>query len=206
MIEIILNILILLISSFVLKMIINYTGNKWVNTYSNVATFLLLPIVTYVITSVIKTNIALSLGMVGALSIVRFRNPVRSSYELVLFFLLITLGITASVNIYWTLILSIVSAGIIILLELLNIIYRKLKNKNYFEFSFNEANEMSSLELESSKELSELIENKNLKNFTALDNNYIYRFIFNDSIEAKKLYKTLQNYETTKKIEINIVE
>ena len=51
--------------------------------------------------------------MVGALSIVRFRNPVRSSYELVLFFLLITLGITASVNIYWTLILSIVSAGII---------------------------------------------------------------------------------------------
>ena len=60
--------------------------------------FLLLPIVTYAITSVISDNIALSLGMVGALSIVRFRNPVRSPFELSVYFLLISLGICASVS------------------------------------------------------------------------------------------------------------
>ena len=36
----------------------------------------------------------LSLGMIGALSIVRFRNPIRSPFELTVYFLSITLGIT----------------------------------------------------------------------------------------------------------------
>ena len=48
----------------------------------------LLPAITFVITKVIAGNIALSLGMIGALSIVRFRNPVKSSLELTIYFLL----------------------------------------------------------------------------------------------------------------------
>ena len=47
-----------------------------------------LPSLGYVITTVIGTNIALSLGMVGALSIIRFRTPVRSPYELIIYFAL----------------------------------------------------------------------------------------------------------------------
>ena len=52
----------------------------------------------YMITSVISNNIALSLGMVGALSIVRFRTPVKNPSELVIYFILITLGIVVNVN------------------------------------------------------------------------------------------------------------
>tara|TARA_B100001027_G_C16171871_1_gene287355 strand:+ start:250 stop:723 length:474 start_codon:yes stop_codon:yes gene_type:complete len=57
----------------------------------------------YCITVAISDNWALSLGMIGALSIVRFRNPVRSSYELTLFFIYIVIGIAISVNIYFSL-------------------------------------------------------------------------------------------------------
>ena len=39
--------------------------------------------------------------MVGALSIVRFRNPVRSPLELSVYFGAITMGIAASVNLLW---------------------------------------------------------------------------------------------------------
>ena len=60
--------------------------------------FSLLPTVGFVITSVISDNIALSLGMVGALSIVRFRTPVKNPSELVVYFYLITLGIVVNVN------------------------------------------------------------------------------------------------------------
>ena len=60
--------------------------------------FALLPTVGFVITSVISDNIALSLGMVGALSIVRFRTPVKNPSELVVYFYLITLGIVVNVN------------------------------------------------------------------------------------------------------------
>ena len=48
---------------------------------------ILLPIIGYTITLIIGSNIALSLGMIGALSIIRFRTPVRSSYELVIYYL-----------------------------------------------------------------------------------------------------------------------
>ena len=70
-------------------------------TTSHTSTLTILPIITYVITNVIAGNIALSLGMVGALSIVRFRNPVRSPLELTVYFSSITMGIAAAVNIYW---------------------------------------------------------------------------------------------------------
>ena len=59
-------------------------------------------------------NIALSLGMIGALSIVRFRNPVKSPFELVMFFALLTLGISISVDLKW---------GLIVIFFLLIIIF-----------------------------------------------------------------------------------
>ncbi len=67
-----------------------------------------LPSLGYVITTVIGTNIALSLGMVGALSIIRFRTPVRSPYELIIYFALLTMGIATTVNFRYTIILFIV--------------------------------------------------------------------------------------------------
>ena len=70
----------------------------WLRNYSQYLVFGLLPITGYIITSVISSNIALSLGMVGALSIVRFRTPVKNPSELVIYFCLITIGIVVNVN------------------------------------------------------------------------------------------------------------
>ena len=70
----------LLIISICIRYTISICGQIWVKTLSQTFTILSLPIITYGITSVISNNIALSLGLVGALSIVRFRHPVRSCY------------------------------------------------------------------------------------------------------------------------------
>ena len=72
---------------------------KFVVNYNHFFTFLLLPPITAAITKMIAGNLALSLGMVGALSIVRFRNPVRSPLELSVYFFLITTGIVFNVSI-----------------------------------------------------------------------------------------------------------
>ena len=40
----------------------------------------------------------LSLGLIDALSIVRFRTPVKSSYELALIFVLITAGVVGAIS------------------------------------------------------------------------------------------------------------
>ena len=60
-------------------------------TYNQTFTFAILPFITFVITNVIAGNIALSLGMIGALSIVRFRHPVKSALELVMYLILLQL-------------------------------------------------------------------------------------------------------------------
>ena len=68
----------------------------WVKSLAQVLTLYTLPFITTVLTEVISGDIALSLGMIGALSIVRFRNPIRSPFELTIYFLSITLGITVN--------------------------------------------------------------------------------------------------------------
>ena len=58
----------------------------------------LLPPITMIITTTIASNFFLSLGMIGALSIVRYRTPVKSAYDLSLLFGLIAIGVTCGVN------------------------------------------------------------------------------------------------------------
>ena len=89
-------IIFLIFSGYLIRASLILVGQFWVKAYHHTGVFLLLPCIAYVISSIIADNIALSLGMIGALSIVRFRNPVKSPFELVIFFAL--LGITASVQ------------------------------------------------------------------------------------------------------------
>ena len=86
------------ISGLIIRQSLVICGQRWANTYHHLGSYILLPNIALIITSVIKDDIALSLGMIGALSIVRFRNPVKSPFELVMFFGLLTLGIVASVS------------------------------------------------------------------------------------------------------------
>ena len=105
----ILRIIFLILSGLCIRTSLLVIGQTWVRAYHHTGTFLLLPSIAYVISTIIAGNIALSLGMIGALSIVRFRNPVKSPFELVLFFGLLTLGITASVSTLWSsLLLSVI--------------------------------------------------------------------------------------------------
>ena len=51
-----------------------------------------LAIITTLVITVIKFSLALSLGLVGALSIVRFRAAIKEPEELVFLFLIISIG------------------------------------------------------------------------------------------------------------------
>ena len=62
----------------------------------------MLTLVTTLVMNVIGNNIALSLGMVGALSIVRFRTAIKDSRDTVYIFWAIAVGITCGVSDYLT--------------------------------------------------------------------------------------------------------
>ena len=79
-----------------------------------------LPIITAGIVLAMQSSIVISLGMVGALSIVRFRNAVKSSLDLTFLFWSISMGIIIGAGVYE--IGIIMSAIVTILLFVLDII------------------------------------------------------------------------------------
>ena len=86
----------------VLTIFIQYTYNKYATTVSNHRAFsnlfLLFSLATFLIISVIKVSLILSLGLVGALSIVRFRAAIKEPEQIVYLFLLISISISVGAN------------------------------------------------------------------------------------------------------------
>jgi len=171
--------LLLIISSLAVRQAVIFSGQNWIKTSAHTITILVLPIITYVITSVISNNIALSIGMIGALSIVRFRNPVKSPLELVVYFLMITAGIAASVNIKWLILLVLTSIVIFVGVQITNNIYKKITNKGLFNISFSESNSLPILEVILKSRNDALRKNTLLVSFTESEGQSIYRFASN---------------------------
>ena len=77
--------------------------------------------IIFLVIIIVKSSLALSLGLVGALSIVRFRTPIKEPEELVYLFLIIAIGLGFGAG--YTLVTT------IIVLAILAIIYFALSNK-----------------------------------------------------------------------------
>ena len=152
----------LLIGGLSFRFALTLTGQNWAKTYQQTVAFLVLPFVTYVITKTISGNIALSLGMIGAMSIVRFRNPVKSSLELVMYFALITMGIATSVRTKWAIHLIVVVLAIIFGVKLVQKIAKKY-NRSFFTLSFNEGVSLNMLEVHSSEKIDMVEKSENIK-------------------------------------------
>ena len=202
--EIILPILLCLLSGAITRISLTYANQKWANTYHNTVVYLLLPIITFAITKVISNNIALSLGMVGALSIVRFRNPVKNPLELSIYFLLISYGITFSVNIKYGILLLLSSSIIIITMDKI----KKLsffEDKSLFNLSFNEEENNFILEIVCKKQMNDFIKNQYL--ITAVDDKvnskYIYKFGSYEKNAILKLYNELKDNNNVETAELN---
>jgi uncharacterized membrane protein YhiD involved in acid resistance len=56
-------------------------------------TIFTIAITTFLIITVVKSSLALSLGLVGALSIIRFRTPIKEPFELSYLFMAISIGL-----------------------------------------------------------------------------------------------------------------
>ena len=166
-----------LVCSLCIRISLSIAKQRWVETYQQTLTYILLPMTTFIITKVISNNIALSLGMVGALSIVRFRNPVKSPFELIMFFALITVGIAMAVKAQWGILLTVVIVSTILMSKLIE------KVSHYFGYdiyslSFEEGITLNLLEVQSFERLDELALSKYLLQASFLNEEkkkYYYR-------------------------------
>ena len=196
-------IFLLISSGLLLRFSLTLTGQAWAKSHAQTVSFMVLPVITYIITKTIAGNIALSLGMIGALSIVRFRHPVKSALELIMYFDLITIGIATSVRTKWAIQLLLCSVIIIILVKVVQKIYNKF-GKSFYSMSFNEGNITNTIEIISSKRIELIEKNNNLANYLSDQENsqFTYRLNFNDKGSLEEFKEKLNNEKNINKINV----
>lgn len=178
----------------IIRLSLSFSRQRWASTFHFTLTALLIPPITFIITKVISGNIALSLGMVGALSIVRFRNPVKSSFELTIFFCLITIGITMSVSPKVAIFLAVFTSLTTLIMS--KIVEKEIfKQLFYFNFSFEEGDSGTLLEVKSKDKIEEIEEctELNSKAFDKISNEIYYRLIFQDKTKFQNLLDKIDN-------------
>lgn len=199
----IINLTLMLMMSLYVRGLLQAFGQTWIKTVAHTSTLMLLPILTYIITSVISGNIALSLGMVGALSIVRFRNPVRSPLELSVYFGAITIGISAAVSIKWGLFLIGSVTLVAIILYVMQKITFMFSMKPFFISSFSEGNQTSVLQVSAFSEIQEL-DSSNLLSSKIIDGGKINYVLASSNFDILKgVEKLLRSNEIVDSISLN---
>ena len=98
-------------------------------------TFIPLAIITTLVITVIKFSLALSLGLVGALSIVRFRAAIKEPEELVYLFFIIGIGLANGANQF--LVSIICTFFIVVILFIKKHFDNKRNDKNLSDSSVN---------------------------------------------------------------------
>lgn len=127
------------ILSYILSKIYISQANSISNHESLAKIFPLLSITTTIVISVVKSSLALSLGLVGALSIVRFRTPIKEPEELTYIFLAIAIGLANGADQYYASTIGLLLASISIIIN--NKFFRKIKNKNSLRLSIQDIRE-----------------------------------------------------------------
>jgi len=168
--------------------------------------FVPLAIITTLVITVIKFSLALSLGLVGALSIVRFRAAIKEPEELVYLFFVIGIGLANGANQFF---IAIIATFITITILYFRKIYTDKKNLDYIsEASTN----ILQIQIVGQNQNSEALIKKlkkdmnylNLKSFSS--DNEIKQFNFWFDVDKNNLDNLIKNVEeiTSKNKDIKI--
>ncbi len=111
-INIVLSLVVAMIAAIIINLVYKktYVGVSYTKSFS--LSIVLLTLVTSIVIRTINSNLALSLGMVGALSIVRFRTAVKDPVDTIFMFWAITAGIMSGAGLYIATILASLFIGL----------------------------------------------------------------------------------------------
>jgi hypothetical protein len=101
------NLLISLVLSLLVAWFYTQYGRSLSNRERLAQSIPVLALITVLIISIVKSSLALSLGLVGALSIVRFRTAVKEPEELVYLFMAIAIGLGLGADQRWPTIVAV---------------------------------------------------------------------------------------------------
>ena len=182
-----------ILRDFYIKRSFSLTGKMHIGSIIPV-----LSAVVFLVILVVKSSLALSLGLVGALSIVRFRTPIKEPEELVYLFLAIAIGLGYAAG-------QILITTILVLL-IFCMIYFWLSNRKIAKTS--EYNLVVKWEKEGVafddilKEISPIVQNLKLVRLdkSSLDNTSVMLVVPNEDLPIESMTDRLQKLDKNMKI------
>ena len=201
--QIIVHMLIALVCGIIISLVYRYTykGPSYSTSFTN--SLVLLAMITSIVIMVIGNNTATAFGLVGAMSIIRFRTAVRDVIDIVFIFFSLAIGLAAGVGfkevaISGTLIIS----AVIILVVKTN--FARPKRRNYLlqVISYNDEDTEDSIQKELRKyckqlKLVNLQTHEHDKNIEAY-----YHVVLRNQDKSAELLRELKEINKVEKINL----
>lgn len=190
--QIILNLIVALISGFLISLFYRwtYSGAGYSNRF--VHSLILITMITSIIILVIGNNLARAFGLVGAMSIIRFRTAVKDTHDIVFIFLALATGLAAGVGLHNITIIGVLFIGSVqYAMYLLD--YGNLKKKQFLlQFYYKPINEDNPPYLDMMEKFCKQYKLINVRSLGRDDLLEIsYYVIFKDKIRSNTLIKKL---------------
>lgn len=194
--QVTLNMIVTLVVAMFIYLIYKVTYDGVMYSKSFNVTLVLVSVVTAMVMMVIESNLALSLGMVGALSIIRFRTSVKDPRDIGFLFWGIAVGLAAGTGSYMIAAIgSVVIAAILVILS-----YSKLDETSYLLIVKGDNVDEDNLEVILKKDVKKY--KLKMRNTTPVSNEIIYEI----KLEKGKSSALVRNVaQLGSELSINIV-
>ena len=134
--QVIRNLVVALICGSLISGFYRWTTKRPSNSWTFVGSLITLAMITAVVIMVIQNNLARAFGLVGAMSIIRFRTAVKDVQDIAFIFFSLAIGMAAGVGLYMIAFIGTVGIGLV-MLGLSQIQSQMQKRREYLlQFSF----------------------------------------------------------------------
>ena len=202
------NLLVALVMCLIVKFIYMKFSTSLSNKREFSKNFVILGLTTCIVITIVKSSLALSLGLVGALSIVRFRAAIKEPEELVYLFLIIAIGLGAGAGQY--------KATITLTIFSIIIIY----GQNYLKKTDKTIIDTNVLKIECVKDIFETVQNEVnkiskdfnisliLKSYNSSDNacSLTYLLNFESELSEKKQSEIIKSFNKIQNSKISLIK
>ncbi len=171
-----------------------YSGPGYLISFANA--LILLSLITSIVIMIIGNNLARAFGLVGAMSIIRFRTAVKETHDIVYIFFALTIGMASGVGLHSLAIIGTIFVGIVsfFISKLTGI--SNNNDSTLLEFNIENSNDKSTSDYQ--KILGKYSKKLKLTNIKSIDNNLMqvsYYIKFRKENQSLDLVKKLQEIE-----------
>ncbi|WP_192811689.1 DUF4956 domain-containing protein [Pontibacter sp. BAB1700] len=133
------NLMVAIICGLIISWVyrITYDGPAYPTTFVN--SLVILPIITSVVILLIGNNIARAFGLVGAMSIIRFRTAVRDTQDIIFIFFALAVGMAAGANLGVTAIVATFVIGMVIAILIKSSGSKSAQSPRYYHLALSYA-------------------------------------------------------------------